>query len=145
MPAKLPRLTPQKAETMCKIDKYKEDLSFIIRVSASICVHLRLMISSPQRAQRTQSGIITLRYKKKLQQRQRTRMTRAGRIFTDTKSVCIRVIRAIRVPSYIKPASNNGFFIPTCEIPFLAGFANFAPSAVEFLRCTCPRTPATEA
>ena len=124
---------------------YANEYRFVSRLSAFICVHLRLIISSPQRAQRTQSGAVTLRYEKKLPQRQRTRMTRIARIFTDTKSVCIRVIRAIRVPSYIKPASNNGFFIPTCEIPFLAGFANFASSAVNFLGYACPHTPITEA
>ncbi|VVB92092.1 Uncharacterised protein [uncultured archaeon] len=50
---------------------------------------------------------------------QRTRMTRIGRISTDMKSVCIRVIRAIRVLSHIKPA-NNGFYIPIYELLFLA-------------------------
>ncbi len=40
---------------------------------------------------------------------QRTRMTRIGRISTDTKSVCIRVIRAIRVLSHIKLTTDNGF------------------------------------
>ncbi len=44
-----------------------------------------------------------------------TRMTRIGRIFTDTKSVRIRVIRAIRVLSQL--------------------LWNFAPSAVKFSLC----------
>ncbi|NJD75518.1 MAG: HEPN domain-containing protein [Candidatus Methanoperedens sp.] len=46
--------------------------------------------------------------------------TRIGRIFRDAKSVCIRVIRAIRVLSHIKLANNNGFFIPIFELSFLS-------------------------
>ncbi|VVB91539.1 Uncharacterised protein [uncultured archaeon] len=43
-----------------KVDKYKENMAFVNRVSAFICVHLRLIISSPQRTQRTQSEAVTL-------------------------------------------------------------------------------------
>jgi hypothetical protein len=65
-------------------------------ISASLH-HLRSIISSPQRTQRTQSEAVTLRYEKATAWRNGTRMTRIGRIFTDTKSVRIRIIRAIRV------------------------------------------------
>ncbi len=75
----------------------------------------------------------------------RTRMALIGRIFTDTKSVCIRVIRAIRVLFHLKLAANNRFFNPIYEIPFMAVSTDFAPSAVEFLSRACPRTPVTEA
>ncbi|HEY9206291.1 MAG TPA: hypothetical protein VIO58_10265 [Candidatus Methanoperedens sp.] len=70
---------------------------------------------TPQRARRTQSmaamffATFALLYNNKLPQRQRTRMTRIARIFTDMKSVCIRVIRAIRVLSHLKLTANNGF------------------------------------
>src|SRR5574341_857797 len=84
-----------------EIDKYKENMAFINRISAFICVHLRLIISPPQRTQRTQSETITLWYEKSTAWRNGTRMTRIGRIFTDTKSVRIRVIRAIRVLSQL--------------------------------------------
>ncbi len=57
-------------------------------------------------------------HEKMLLQRQRTQMTWVARIFTDTKSVCIR---AIRVPSHIKLAVYNGFFI-ICTHPLLIIF-----------------------
>jgi len=93
LPVKLPRLTPQKAETMLL------KAGFVNRVSAFICVHLRLIINPSQRTQRTQSEAVKFRHEKATTWRNGTRMTRIGRIYTDTKSVGIRVIRAIRVLS----------------------------------------------
>ncbi len=135
-------------ESSRNIDKYKGNMAFINRVSAFICVHLRLIIISPQRTQRTQSDAITLWYEKATTWRNGTRMTRIGRIFTDTESVRIRVIRVIRVLSRLlwneKPLQDF-FFISFYEPQFMADFANFAPSAVKFLHHTCHCTSITEA
>ncbi|HEY9245941.1 MAG TPA: hypothetical protein VIO11_03750 [Candidatus Methanoperedens sp.] len=55
-----------------------------------------------------------------------TRMTRIGRIYTDAKSVCIRVIRAIRVLFHIKLTNNNGFFISICELSLISAIRTSA-------------------
>ncbi|WP_143311889.1 hypothetical protein [Candidatus Methanoperedens nitratireducens] len=119
-----------------------------MRVSAFIRVHLRLIISSPQRTQRTQSEAVTPWYGKATAWRNGTRMTRIGRIFTDTKSVSIRVTRAIHVLSRllrIEKLLQDFFFISFYEPQFMADFANFAPSAVRFLHYTCHSSSVTEA
>ncbi len=88
-------------------------------------LHLRLIINSPQRPQRMQSKAVTLWYKKVTAWRNRTRMTRIARIFTDTESVCIRVICAICVLSRL--------------------LWNFVPFVVKFLQFTYQRAPFMEA
>ncbi|VVB84755.1 Uncharacterised protein [uncultured archaeon] len=140
-------------EAIRKIGKYQqqriqaEEPRFVHGVSAFICVHLRLIISPLQTTQRMQSEAVTLWYEKVTTWRNGTRMTRIGRIFTDTESVRIRVIRVIRVLSRLlwndKPLQDF-FFISFYEPQFMADFANFAPSAVKFLHYTDHCIPVTE-
>lgn len=47
-------------EAIRKIDKYTENMAFANRVSAFICVYLRLIFNPPQRTQRTQSVATTI-------------------------------------------------------------------------------------
>ncbi len=87
-------------------------------VSAFICFHLRLIFNPPQRTQRTQSEALTLWYEKTTTWRNGTRMTRIRRIFTDTKSVRIRVIRAIRVLSQLLSSAVKFSLCPLCSLWF---------------------------
>ena len=115
----------------------KENMIFVNHVSAFICIHLRLIISSPQRTRRTQSEAVKLWHEKVTTWQNGTRMTGIGRIFTDTESVRIRVIRAIRVLSGSlwneKPLQD--FFIYFYVPQLIADFANFVPSAVKSSLC----------